>query len=197
MPGAQPPSPAATAPVLSSSPQIPAWALERARRLRDRVQQKAAVETPTPFLFGQAPATATVSASAAALYGGRRLFVLLSSSLPASLARTLAREAKEKDAVLALRGLVKDSFPATLSWNAGLGEDIRLWIDPFLFERFAVEAAPTFVWSSRALQPCSPRSCETPPYLKISGAVSLEYALAALIRGRPRQEPWLHHPPGR
>ena len=179
----------------ASPTQSPFWpqALERAQRLHKRAQQKAAAAAKAPMLstFNQIPLAATASTSVGSLYGGRRLFVLLSSSVPSSLARSLAREAKKSDAVLALRGLVEDSFPATLRWNADLGKDVRLWIDPFLFERFAVEAAPTFVWSTEPLSPCSPQTCATPPHLKISGALSLEYALTAMIRGQPQQEPWL------
>ena len=192
------PRPSLSSPLSSTSAspaQSPFWpqALERAQRLHERAQQKAAAaaKSPLPPTFNQIPLAATASASVASLYGGRRLFVLLSSSLPSSLARSLAREAKKSDAVLAIRGLIGDSFPATLSWNADLGKDVRLWIDPFLFERFAVEAAPAFVWSTEPLSPCSPQTCATPPHLKVSGAISLEYAVAAMIRGQPQQGPWL------
>lgn len=111
-----------------------------------------------------------------------RLYVFVSLSLPEASLIELGKQAKKIDGVLVLRGLKDASFKKTAQAFKAFIEKTGygLIIDPMLFKTFEVTTAPTFVIAQA--QPSCPQnsSCPAPAYDKLSGHVSLEYALREL-----------------
>ncbi|MDD3765470.1 MAG: type-F conjugative transfer system pilin assembly protein TrbC [Nevskiales bacterium] len=107
------------------------------------------------------------------------LLVLVSLSMPESSLRTLARQAARIGAPLVLRGLVRDSFPATQRALARYSDipGAAFAIDPTLFRRFEVSAIPSYVLPLEALQACNADTCPTPAYVRVSGEAGLDYVL--------------------
>ncbi|MBP6854214.1 MAG: type-F conjugative transfer system pilin assembly protein TrbC [Rhodoferax sp.] len=151
-------------------------------------RQGAALTTPPP-----------AANSASAL----RIFITL--DMPRGSLLRLVDQAQRSGATLVLRGLKSQSMRQTL---AAVGELIQTrtvsWVtDPDAFTRFSVSAAPTFVLTladepmpgmpafgtTPELPRCSGTSCTSPAalssYLSISGDVSLDYALDAMLRRSP------------
>ena len=136
-----------------------------------------------------------------------RIFITL--DMPRGSLQRLVDQATRSGATLVLRGLKSQSMRQTL---AAVGELIQTrtvsWvIDPDAFTRFHVSAAPTFVLTlddeplagmpafgtTPELPRCSGTSCTSPAalssYLSISGDVSLDYALDAMLRRSPEAAP--------
>lgn len=136
-----------------------------------------------------------------------RIFITL--DMPRGSLQRLVDQATRSGATLVLRGLKSQSMRQTL---AAVGELIQTrtvsWvIDPDAFTRFQVSAAPTFVLTlgdepmpgtpafgtATELPRCSGTSCTSPAalssYLSISGDVSLDYALDAMLRRSPEAAP--------
>ena len=117
--------------------------------------------------------------------GPGAVYVAVSLSMPPEALRALGRDAGKAGVRLVLRGLVGGSFKDTaikvrqvFDQHAAAG----VGIDPKVFRAFGVTAAPTFVASAAAVEPCGSLDC-TPKatgYDKIAGNISLEAALRAL-----------------
>jgi len=133
--------------------------------------------------------------------GGPDLLVFVSFSMPGKSLKRLARQSGQAVAAIVLRGLVADakgkpSFHATGVAVGGLGleRDQGFDVNPIVFKRFGVRHVPAFVL---LLAP----DCQTcgkafiPKHLKISGDVSLDYALRRMQSRRPeyaaRIQPYL------
>ena len=136
-----------------------------------------------------------------------RIFITL--DMPRGSLQRLVAQAQRSGATLVLRGLKSQSLRQTL---AAVGELIQTrtvsWvIDPDAFTRFHIAAAPTFVLTlgdepiagtpafgtAPELPRCSGTSCTSPAapsmFLSISGDVSLDYALDAMLRRSPEAAP--------
>ncbi len=145
-----------------------------------------------------------------------RIFITL--DMPRASLRRLVDQADRSGATLVLRGLKAQSMRQTLAAVSELIQSRRVsWvIDPDAFTRFSVSAAPTFVLtltdepvagtSGGGTVPDLPQcgksggssgsggtGCTTPAataaYLSISGDVSLDYALDAIVRRSPEAAP--------
>ena len=136
-----------------------------------------------------------------------RIFITL--DMPRASLQRLVDQANRSGATLVLRGLKDQSMRQTLAAVGELIETRRVsWvIDPDAFTRFQVSAAPTFVLTladepvplapglaaGPELSRCSGSACTTPAtdasYLSISGDVSLDYALDAIVRRNPEAAP--------
>ena len=126
-----------------------------------------------------APGAVFPEENAAAQKEEPELFYFFSFSMPRSSLREAVRESGATGAVMVLRGL----------WGADLGETVsrisemigrteaQVWIEPFLFECFSVEAVPQLVLAYDYLPGAN---CEGLRYIKISGDVSLPYALGLM-----------------
>lgn len=102
------------------------------------------------------------------------LLVFVSSSMPKETLKTLMQEAQKVGGVLVLRGLVLDSFKKTATFVQDIGKG--LWIDPTLFEAYAITIVPTFVVTQIPFQ----KEGYYASYDKISGNITLSYALEQL-----------------
>jgi conjugal transfer pilus assembly protein TrbC len=151
---------------------------------------------------GAALGTPSAANSASAL----RIFITL--DMPRTSLRRLVDQAARTGATLVLRGLKAQSMRQTLAAVSELIESRRVsWvIDPDAFTRFQVGAAPTFVLTladeslpntpgsgSAVLPRCAGTGCAAPTpeaaYLSVSGDVSLDYALNAMLRASPEAAP--------
>jgi len=96
-------------------------------------------------------------------------YIFVSFSMPKETLKSLAIEAKRHNAFLVIRGLIENSFAKTATFLKELGEGVTL--DPTLFKEYNIQVAPTFVRKHGE------------EYLKITGNVSLAYALSKLKEG--------------
>ena len=131
-----------------------------------------------------APATVSPEENAAAQKEKPKLFYFFSFSMPHPSLREAARESATTGAVMVLRGL----------WGADLGETVsrisevigkteaQVWIDPLLFECFSVESVPQLVLAYGHLPG---EGCEALHHIKVSGDVSLPYALGLMGKEDP------------
>lgn len=108
-----------------------------------------------------------------------RLIIFISLSMPANSLKQLDAQAREAGGLLVLRGLINNSYKDTVATLSGMTDKgINAVIDPRLFEVYAVEAVPAFVVNPNEVHPCFESKCKmTPLHDKISGDMSLEYAL--------------------
>lgn len=121
---------------------------------------------------------------------GPMFIVFASLSMPeASLTRLIA-DTTRAGGVVVFRG-----FPggSTKAFAEGLkrvvtseGQEAHLAIDPRLFRAFKVSAAPTFVAAGREYELCDGLDCTsaTPDHDRITGNVTVEYALETFADGR-------------
>ena len=120
----------------------------------------------------QAPPEADISPAD----GGTRLFYFFSFSMPLATLRSVAEETAAAGGVMVLRGLAGDDFRETVlraSEVAGK-TDAEIWIEPSLFECLGVEAVPQLALVSGFSEGAD---CAGAEYVKVSGDVSVSYAL--------------------
>jgi conjugal transfer pilus assembly protein TrbC len=90
--------------------------------------------------------------------------------------------------VVVFRGFPNNSakdFVARLSKVVDQGQLASIGIDPRLFRAFEVQAVPTYVTVSSDFDLCAGFSCQTklPPYDRMIGNVTVEYALTTFAEG--------------
>jgi conjugal transfer pilus assembly protein TrbC len=118
-----------------------------------------------------------------------RIFITL--DMPRGSLQRLAEQSARTGAVLVLRGLKGESMRATLAAIQGInGDQTGAWtIDPEAFVRYGVQQAPTFVLTlSSTLD--TPLNCGTQcpistHHVQVSGDVSIDYALEAIVHRHP------------
>jgi type-F conjugative transfer system pilin assembly protein TrbC len=100
------------------------------------------------------------------------VIVFISFSMPEASLKELFEKVQKhaKKIRVVIRGLINNDFPATIQKMRDLGGVVQ--IDPVLFKTYDVNVVPTFV---RVKEHDS-----TPSYVKMTGNVSLEYALQKL-----------------
>jgi type-F conjugative transfer system pilin assembly protein TrbC len=112
--------------------------------------------------------------------GTKELYVFVSFGLPPAILKDLMSEAKRTKAVLVLRGLKDQSFPATLQAFQALGwtqEADGLLIDPPLFERYGITEVPSYVLDGNST--CHEGMDCPRVFDKMAGAVTIGFALKA------------------
>lgn len=107
------------------------------------------------------------------------LFYFFSFSMPRPSLREAARESAAAGAVMVLRGLSGEDFGETAARISELTgkTEAEVWIDPVLFECFSVGAVPQLVLAHGHLPGAD---CEGLRHVKVSGDVSLPYALGLM-----------------
>jgi len=119
-----------------------------------------------------------------------RLQIFVTLAMPEASLSALIAQAAQAHAVLVLRGAKNGSIRQTLDAARKLiGTQPVAWqIDPPAFARYHVTAAPTFVLAKAGAQPsaCGDEVCFADhDFAKVTGDVSLDYALEAIARGAP------------
>ena len=107
------------------------------------------------------------------------LFYFFSFSMSHPSLREAARESGAAGAVMVLRGLLETDLGKTVSRISEMigRAEAQVWIEPFLFECFSVEAVPQLVLAYGRLPGAN---CESLRHIKVSGDVSLPYALGLM-----------------
>ncbi|GGN55372.1 type-F conjugative transfer system pilin assembly protein TrbC [Novosphingobium sp. PC22D] len=117
------------------------------------------------------------------------IMAFVSLSMPGeSLRRTIADTTKAGGVVI-FRGFSAEGpkpFVEALSRVVDQKSASNIAIDPRLFRAFKVDRVPTIVAASTNFEPCDQLDCVTPapPHDRISGNVSLAYALQEFVEGR-------------
>lgn len=117
-----------------------------------------------------------------------QFIVFASLSMPAKSLKPLIADTARAGGVVVFRGFPNNSaklFATTLAKAVDQSDLPHVGIDPRLFRAFNVEAVPTFVAVSSNFDLCSGFSCQTrlPPYDRMAGNVSVDYALTAFADG--------------
>lgn len=110
---------------------------------------------------------------------GPALFYFFSFSVPRPSLREAVQESAAAGAVMVLRGLWEKDLGETASRISRLigKSGTEAWIDPLLFECFSVGSVPQLVLARG--RPTE-GNCEDARYVKVSGDVSLSYALGLM-----------------
>jgi conjugal transfer pilus assembly protein TrbC len=132
------------------------------------------------------------------------VWVFVSFSMPNASLEALLDASAKTGAPLVLRGMVDGSMKRTLERLHDLtkrvtqdGQQPTVTIDPTAYARFAVDQVPSFVFALEPIRPCERDTCPTPLHLKVSGDVSLSYALDMMSRqakspaARAQVQAWL------
>lgn len=111
-----------------------------------------------------------------------------SLSMPDEALKQLIRDTAAAGGVVVFRGFPNNSakeFVARLSRVVNKGQFASIGIDPRLFRAFQVQAVPTYVSVSSDFDLCAGFSCTTkvPPYDRMIGNVTVEYALSTFAEG--------------
>jgi conjugal transfer pilus assembly protein TrbC len=119
-----------------------------------------------------------------------RLQIFVTLAMPEVSLAALIAQAARAHAVLVLRGAKNGSVRQTLDAARTLiGTQLVAWqIDPPAFARYTITAAPTFVLTRVGAAPaaCGTDVCIAEgDFAKVTGDVSLDYALEAIARGAP------------
>jgi conjugal transfer pilus assembly protein TrbC len=119
-----------------------------------------------------------------------RLQIFVTLAMPEASLAALIAQAVRAHAVLVLRGAKNASIRQTLdAARKFIGTQPVAWqIDPPAFARYQVTAAPTFVLTRATARPsaCADEVCLADhDFAKVTGDVSLDYALEAIARGAP------------
>ena len=118
-----------------------------------------------------------------------RFIAFASLSMPPQSLKTLVRDTAAAGGVTVLRGFPGGSakrLTKMLTAMASNGEQLSaLGIDPRLFRAFDIKAAPSFVMASSDFTLCDGFDCKgaVPPHDRMTGNVSVEYALETFAGG--------------
>lgn len=118
------------------------------------------------------------------------LYVFISFSMQDSLINEYIADAADAGGIVVLGGLHNDSFKETVDKVSEFVIDRDgvskggVVIDPKAFETFGVSIVPTIVLAKEQLTACTSPDClrEVPVHDRLTGAVSLEYALRLFSR---------------
>ena len=133
-------------------------------------------------------------ADAGAMATGRmgeapRFVAFASTSMPPAALRQMIDDTGRAGGVVVLRGLPQGSakaLTAALARIARQGEQMNgVGIDPRLFRAFGIEAVPAYVVTASDFDLCDGFDCRTqvPPHDRMSGNVTVAYALETFARG--------------
>lgn len=130
-----------------------------------------------------------VEVAASGLDNGPSLYLFVSLSMPEPALRRLIAQAAQARATVLIRGLSEGSLRVTAArLQALIGQQqVALQIDPRLFEQFEIQRVPSFVLARTPLPAeCTSNACRnSAAFVRTSGDVSLDYALAYIQRSSP------------
>lgn len=118
-----------------------------------------------------------------------QFIVFASISMPPQSLKPLIRDTARAGGVVVFRGFPNNSMK---EFATRLGQIVErqdefanIGIDPRLFRAFNVQAVPTYVAVSSDFDLCAGFSCQTkvPPYDRLTGNVTVEYALNSFADG--------------
>ena len=119
-----------------------------------------------------------------------QLIVFASLSMPPASLKPLIADTARAGGVVVFRGFPGNSAKAfTTALARSIGDDralANIGIDPRLFRAFAIEAVPAFVVVSSDFDLCAGLNCRSavPPHDRVTGNVTLDYALSTFADGQ-------------
>ncbi len=158
----------------------------------ENMRQVAAKDLPKgpagPIDFDEIVQGASKNASAKG--GDAPQFIVFASlSMPPQSLKQLIKDTARAGGVVVFRGFPNNSmkeFAGRLGQIVESQDDFtNIGIDPRLFRAFNVQAVPTYVAVSSDFDLCAGFSCQTkvPPYDRMTGNVTVEYALNSFADG--------------
>lgn len=118
---------------------------------------------------------------------GERVYVFVTLDMPKQTLKKLAQDVRRVDGALVLRGFYEGSYKKTYQKIAELGlTDGNFQVNPEAFHKYKIQHAPTFVLVKAlgANESLDMEGCALPEdYIKISGDVSVSYALEKMLDG--------------
>jgi conjugal transfer pilus assembly protein TrbC len=124
--------------------------------------------------------------NAKAQIGDSRLLIFVSSSMPKKALTNLMQQSSAIGAIFVIKGLINGSYVNTYRYFYNLkGQNtVGIMINPTLFSAFKVDQVPTYaLYQSK--QDLLKTTCKAAPeYTKVSGEVTVKYALEQLQRSK-------------
>ena len=122
--------------------------------------------------------------NAKASIGDNRLLIFISSSMPKKSIINLMTQASSIGAVFVVRGLINNSYVNTYKYFYNLkgNNTVGIMINPTLFSALHVETVPTFALYQSDKDLLHTACNVAPKYTKVSGDVTLRYALEQLTK---------------
>jgi conjugal transfer pilus assembly protein TrbC len=111
-----------------------------------------------------------------------RLLIFISASMPKKTIVNLMNQGSSLGAIFVVRGLIQGSYVKTYRYFYQLKGDnnVGVMINPTMFKAFNITSVPTFALYQSS-QDLMHTACNiTPNYTKVSGEVSIDYALTQL-----------------
>lgn len=124
--------------------------------------------------------------NAKAKINNNRLIVFISRSMPKKTIVNLMSQASAIGAVFVVRGLIDGSYTKTTKYFYDLKGDntVGVMINPTLFKAMDVKTVPTFALYQGEQDILTTACSIAPKYSKVSGDVSVHYALEMLARSK-------------
>ena len=122
--------------------------------------------------------------------GAPMLMVFASLSMPPKSLKALIEDTAKSGGVVLFRGFPANDMKTFARKLGRVIDDKTLFgnvgIDPRLFRAYGVQAVPTYVVSSSDFDVCDGLDCATitPPFDRMVGNVTLDYALSTFVEGR-------------
>lgn len=122
--------------------------------------------------------------NAKASIGDNRLLIFISSSMPKKSIINLMTQASSIGAVFVVRGLINGSYVNTYKYFNSLkgNNTVGIMINPTLFSALHVETVPTYALYQSDKDLLHTACNVAPKYTKVSGDVTLRYALEQLTK---------------
>jgi conjugal transfer pilus assembly protein TrbC len=119
---------------------------------------------------------------------GPKVLIFVSFAMPEPTFQRLVVQAARAGATLVLRGLVNGSIRDTVTRMQALigSRRVAVQIDPEAFDRYGITRTPSFVLAADGARGvvCATRACgSSQQFVKLSGDVTLDYAMQHLNRG--------------
>jgi conjugal transfer pilus assembly protein TrbC len=114
--------------------------------------------------------------------GTNRLLIFISSSIPKKTIIHLMQQGSVLGAIFVIRGLINNSYVKTYKYFYQLkGQNtVGVMINPTLFKVFDINSVPTFALYQSSEDLMQTACNIVPNYTKVTGEVSIEYALTQL-----------------
>ena len=118
-----------------------------------------------------------------------QFIVFASLSMPPASLKRMIQDTARAGGVVVFRGFPDNSMKEFASRLAPIVEDRQVFanigVDPRLFRAFEVQAVPTYVVVSSDYDLCAGFACQTkvPPFDRMSGNVTVDYALNSFVDG--------------
>lgn len=125
---------------------------------------------------------------------GPKVLIFVSFAMPVATLHRLVDQAARAGATIVLRGLVNGSIRDTVTRMQALigSRRVAVQIDPEAFDRYGITRTPSFVLAADGArgEVCATRTCgSSQQFVKVSGDVTLEYAMQHLNRGSSGSAP--------